>query len=132
MAGLVHGGYENNVWKQQGGQYGFYDLKGILETVMAQLKLTLEYKKSNQSLFSPGKGLISFLNGEPVGLLGPRVAGVSTCESVDAPTRGSYYGGTVAAPVFSKIMASAMRILHVPPDKPKMLTAAAYHPNRGG
>ena len=59
----------------------------------------------------------------------PRVV---TLVVVDAPTRGSYYGGTVAAPVFSKIMASAMRILHVPPDKPKMLTAAAYHPNRGG
>jgi len=59
----------------------------------------------------------------------PRVV---TLVVVDAPTRGSYYGGTVAAPVFADIMASAMRILHVPPDEPKMLTAATYHPNRGG
>ena len=59
----------------------------------------------------------------------PRVV---TLVVVDAPTRGSYYGGTVAAPVFSKIMASAMRILHVPPDEPKMLTAAAHPPNHGG
>ncbi|ROO28435.1 peptidoglycan D,D-transpeptidase FtsI family protein [Salinisphaera japonica] len=67
-----------------------------------------------------------------VGMAPAKNPRVVTLVVVDAPTRGSYYGGTVAAPVFSKIMASAMRILHVPPDNPKMLTAAAYHPNRGG
>ncbi|WP_423821408.1 penicillin-binding protein 2 [Salinisphaera sp. SPP-AMP-43] len=51
---------------------------------------------------------------------------------VDAPTKGSYYGGTVAAPVFSKIMQSALRILHVPPDNPSMLTAAAESDTAGG
>ncbi len=34
------------------------------------------------------------------------------------PTRGSYYGGAVAAPLFSRIMSGALRILDVPPDKP--------------
>ncbi|KEZ78509.1 peptidoglycan D,D-transpeptidase FtsI family protein [Salinisphaera hydrothermalis] len=51
---------------------------------------------------------------------------------VDAPTKGSYYGGTVAAPVFSKIMQSALRILHVPPDNPSVLTAAAESSTAGG
>jgi hypothetical protein len=29
---------------------------------------------------------------------------------------GGYYGGKVAAPVFSSIVASAVRILAIPPD----------------
>lgn len=37
---------------------------------------------------------------------------------VDEPSAGQYYGGTVAAPVFSRIMAGALRLLAVPPDMP--------------
>lgn len=59
----------------------------------------------------------------------PRIV---TLVVVDAPTKGSYYGGTVAAPVFSKIMSSALRILHVPPDNPSVLTAAADATTAGG
>lgn len=36
---------------------------------------------------------------------------------VDEPRAGSYYGGDVAAPVFSKIVEGAMRILAIPPDR---------------
>jgi cell division protein FtsI (penicillin-binding protein 3) len=36
---------------------------------------------------------------------------------VDEPSAGAYYGGDVAAPVFSKIVEGAMRILAIPPDK---------------
>ena len=35
---------------------------------------------------------------------------------VDNPSAGAYYGGAVAAPVFRKIISSALRILNVPPD----------------
>jgi len=58
----------------------------------------------------------------------PRLAVVVV---VDEPRAGEYYGGAVAAPVFSKIVAGAMRILAVEPDKPVVparsprLTAAA-------
>ena len=37
---------------------------------------------------------------------------------IDEPTAGQYYGGTVAAPVFSRVMAEALRVLAVPPDAP--------------
>ncbi|MCB4810348.1 penicillin-binding protein 2 [Methylovorus menthalis] len=37
---------------------------------------------------------------------------------VDEPSSGQYYGGTVAAPVFSAIMAGALRMLAVPQDAP--------------
>jgi cell division protein FtsI (penicillin-binding protein 3) len=35
---------------------------------------------------------------------------------VDEPTGGQYYGGLIAAPVFSKVMGGALRMLNVPPD----------------
>jgi cell division protein FtsI (penicillin-binding protein 3) len=37
---------------------------------------------------------------------------------IDEPSDGQYYGGTVAAPVFSQVMAGALRLLSVPPDAP--------------
>jgi cell division protein FtsI (penicillin-binding protein 3) len=36
---------------------------------------------------------------------------------VDEPSKDVYYGGLVAAPVFGRVMAGAMRILNVPPDR---------------
>jgi cell division protein FtsI (penicillin-binding protein 3) len=37
---------------------------------------------------------------------------------IDEPSRGKYYGGTVAAPVFSSVMAGSLRLLAVAPDAP--------------
>ncbi|MHB8666605.1 MAG: peptidoglycan D,D-transpeptidase FtsI family protein [Burkholderiales bacterium] len=37
---------------------------------------------------------------------------------LDEPSAGQYYGGTVAAPVFSAVMAGALRMLGTPPDAP--------------
>jgi len=37
---------------------------------------------------------------------------------IDEPTAGQYYGGAVAAPVFSQVMAGALRLLAVAPDAP--------------
>ncbi len=37
---------------------------------------------------------------------------------IDEPSAGQYYGGTVAAPVFSAVMGGALRMLGVPPDAP--------------
>jgi cell division protein FtsI (penicillin-binding protein 3) len=37
---------------------------------------------------------------------------------LDEPSAGKHYGGTVAAPVFSQVMANALRILNVPHDAP--------------
>lgn len=36
---------------------------------------------------------------------------------IDEPSAGEYYGGKVAAPVFSNVMMNAMRLLDVAPDK---------------
>ena len=37
---------------------------------------------------------------------------------LDEPSAGQYYGGVVAAPVFSAVMGGALRMLGVPPDAP--------------
>lgn len=39
--------------------------------------------------------------------------------SVDEPSRGSYFGGEIAAPVFARIMTGALRLLNIPPDAPR-------------
>ncbi len=43
----------------------------------------------------------------------PRVAVVVV---IDEPSKGGYYGGLVAAPVFGRVMAGALRMLNVRPD----------------
>ena len=40
---------------------------------------------------------------------------------VDDPSNGKYYGGQIAAPVFSKVMAGALRLMAVPPDDVPLL-----------
>ncbi|HXF08666.1 MAG TPA: penicillin-binding transpeptidase domain-containing protein [Candidatus Acidoferrales bacterium] len=35
---------------------------------------------------------------------------------IDEPSAGAYYGGAVAAPVFSRVMAGALRLMEIPPD----------------
>lgn len=47
---------------------------------------------------------------------------------VDEPSAGKYYGGAVAAPIFAKVMAGALRVYGIAPDKeetmPVLLTRA--------
>jgi len=45
----------------------------------------------------------------------PRLAAVVV---IDEPGAGKYYGGEVAAPVFSGVVGGALRLLAVPPDAP--------------
>jgi cell division protein FtsI (penicillin-binding protein 3) len=47
---------------------------------------------------------------------------------IDEPSAGEYYGGLVSAPVFSKVMAGALRIMGIAPDQqstmPLLLTSS--------
>jgi cell division protein FtsI (penicillin-binding protein 3) len=40
---------------------------------------------------------------------------------INEPSNGEYYGGKVAAPVFSSVMAGALRLLNIPPDDAPLL-----------
>jgi len=44
---------------------------------------------------------------------------------INDPDPKQYYGGLVAAPVFGRVMADALRVLDVPPDNVEQLLAAA-------
>ncbi len=56
----------------------------------------------------------------------PRLVAVVVIHS---PSAGHFYGGDVAAPVFSKLMSAALRLLNIAPDA---LEARAVSPRRGG
>jgi len=57
--------------------------------------------------------------------IAPRLAMVVM---VDEPSAGEYYGGAVAAPVFSQVMTAAMRLLNVTPDDlPETQLQVAQH-----
>lgn len=51
---------------------------------------------------------------------------------VDNPSHGSYYGGRVAAPVFSRVMSGALRLLDIPPDAPRPAATLVAAGREGG
>ena len=67
--------------------------------------------------------------------LGPRPAQrwVGSCRAFDEPQGSAYYGGLVAAPVFSRVMSEALRLLNIPPDaeaptpEPRLAARAVTH-----
>ena len=60
----------------------------------------------------------------------PRVAAVIV---IDEPSKGGYYGGLVAAPVFGRVMAGALRMLNVRPDNlPTETPTAVVGTTQGG
>jgi cell division protein FtsI (penicillin-binding protein 3) len=57
----------------------------------------------------------------------PRLVMVVT---IDEPSAGGYFGGEIAAPVFARVMAGALRLLDIPPDAPReppLITAQSAH-----
>lgn len=63
--------------------------------------------------YAPDKYISSFVGLAPAS--DPRLV---VAVMVDEPSGRDYYGGLVAAPVFSKVMAGALRFMAVPPDAP--------------
>jgi cell division protein FtsI/penicillin-binding protein 2 len=62
--------------------------------------------------YDEGKYVGSFVGFAPVE--SPRFAAIVV---VDAPSSGDYYGGDIAAPVFSRIMQYALQLEQVPPTQ---------------
>lgn len=67
--------------------------------------------KSTAGGYSEDRYLAVFAGVAPAGA--PRLAVVVV---MDEPSAGEFYGGIVAAPVFSRVAAGALRLLAVPPD----------------
>jgi cell division protein FtsI (penicillin-binding protein 3) len=50
---------------------------------------------------------------------------------IDEPSAGSYYGGTVAGPVFGEVVQQTLRMMGVAPDmavKPQIVANAVEEP----
>jgi len=63
--------------------------------------------------YAPNKYVGSFVGFAPAS--NPRIV---VAVMIDEPTEGGYYGGDVAAPVFSAVVSGALRTLGVEPDSP--------------
>lgn len=63
--------------------------------------------------YAAHKYIASFVGFAPVS--NPRIV---VAVMIDEPAAGQYYGGLVAAPVFSEVTGGALRLLAVPPDAP--------------
>jgi len=71
LAVLVAGVYENNIWKQTGKSYDYFDLKGILYSVTEQIKLKLkEQPESVRPFMLKGKSVELVANDQVCGYFG--------------------------------------------------------------
>ncbi len=115
-------------------------LSGMLETVLQEggtgrraaipgyrvAGKTGTSKKSTAGGYADDRYLALFVGFAPA--TEPRLAAVVV---INEPAGEDYYGGQVAAPVFSKVMAGALRLLDVMPDDPgafQVATGAAEDP----
>jgi cell division protein FtsI (penicillin-binding protein 3) len=71
------------------------------------------HKLSPQGGYEKNKYVGSFVGMAPAS--NPRLI---MAVMIDDPSSGEYYGGTVAAPVFSAVMADTLRMLSIPQDAP--------------
>ena len=71
------------------------------------------HKLDSRGAYAPDRYVASFVGFAPAS--DPRLI---IAVMIDEPSAGQYYGGTVAAPVFSRIMTGALRMLAVTPDMP--------------
>jgi cell division protein FtsI (penicillin-binding protein 3) len=71
------------------------------------------HKLTNHGTYDPNRYVGSFVGFAPVS--NPRVV---VAVMIDEPSNGIYYGGDVAAPVFSAVVGGALRTLNVEPDSP--------------
>ena len=71
ISAFIAGVYENNVWKQTGESYDYFDLKGVLDSLCKYLKLNLiEQPESKRPFMLKGKSVELTLGGQSCGYLG--------------------------------------------------------------
>jgi phenylalanyl-tRNA synthetase beta chain len=72
LSALVAGAYEPSVWKESAKGYDFFDLKGALETALAHLKLTVDFRplEKDKQFLILGKSADCWIGEKKVGFLG--------------------------------------------------------------
>ncbi len=70
LSAIVMGPYELTPWKQRGKEYDFYDLKGVLETLIDHFHLKLEISPDSSPFLVPGKSVRIKMGAKELGYLG--------------------------------------------------------------
>ena len=76
--------------------------------------------KLDGATYAPNKYISTFIGFAPASA--PRII---VAVMIDEPSAGQYFGGTVAAPVFSEVVQQSLRMMTVAPDiavKPLVVT----------
>ncbi len=73
LSAIVLGPYELTPWKSRGGEYDFYDLKGVLETLLEHLHLKSETVPDHRPFQVSGKSVRFQVNNKELGYLGQMV-----------------------------------------------------------
>ncbi|MFZ3062909.1 MAG: phenylalanine--tRNA ligase subunit beta [Actinomycetota bacterium] len=77
VASAITGPWQPKQWYEKAWDVEFFDLKGIVEVLLSELEIrNWELKKSDFSMFHPGRSAGIIIDGESVGLMGeihPRV-----------------------------------------------------------
>ncbi len=76
LCGLMAGLREEKSWQGDNKLMGFYDAKGVIETIFSYLDITPLVEQPRDATMSPGRQAAIFVAGEEVGVVGelhPRV-----------------------------------------------------------
>ncbi len=69
LVGVISGARPAS-WLTQGGDLGFFDAKGVLESTLGQMGLTAVYQPGSDPILSPGRTAGLSCNGVEIGVLG--------------------------------------------------------------
>ncbi len=86
LTGLLCGELDPVYWKDNSKQIDFYDVKGITEDILANLKLeNCKYQVSEEPFYQPGMGADVIIGGELIASLGKIDPKIATEFDVDLP-----------------------------------------------
>ncbi|MEA2097244.1 MAG: phenylalanine--tRNA ligase subunit beta [Candidatus Cloacimonadota bacterium] len=86
LSGLLYGELDPVYWKDNSEQIDFYDVKGITESILAELKVeNCEYKMSDEPYYQPGIGASIITSGKTIASLGKIDPKIAVKYDIDIP-----------------------------------------------
>ena len=69
LVGVISGIHPTS-WLSQGGDLGFFEAKGVLESVLSQVNVTADYRPGSDPILKSGRTAMLSCNGVEIGVLG--------------------------------------------------------------
>ena len=86
LSGILSGELDPVYWKDNSEQLDFYDVKGIMEDILAELKVeNCEYQVSDEPFYQPGLGAALVIDGQNIASLGKIDPKIAAEYDVDIP-----------------------------------------------